>query len=70
MGVPTKALLAWLRSARTHKGSGFYHPPGWGREFSIANLTAELSQRYDRYDYSKPARKKARQQLAKEKRNR
>lgn len=68
--VPTKTLVHWLKEARKHRCGGEYHPPGWGRVFTIANLTAELSQRADRHDYGKPARKKARQELAKARKNR
>ena len=58
---------SWLKVARSHRGSGEFIPAGWSRSFTIDNLVAELSQRADRYDYSKPALKKKRQEKARKK---
>ena len=41
--VPTKQLRAWLKKAR--KDGGAIRPSGWQRDFTVANLTAELARR-------------------------
>lgn len=43
--VPERQLRAWMRKARAH--GGVHHPHGWGRDFTIANLSAELARRRD-----------------------
>jgi hypothetical protein len=60
--VPTIQLKKWLVKAR--KDGGVYQPRGWGRHFTIANLTAELHTRPDRALSTKPYRKALRQQRA------
>ena len=48
MAVPTRRIERWLRTARSHRHFNSFQPRNWGRDFSIANLVAELSQRADR----------------------
>jgi len=48
--VPTERLKRWLDAARRDGGPyGEFRPAGWGRSFTVANLTAELSTRPDRH---------------------
>lgn len=47
--VPTRQLRAWIRKAR-ERGMGL-RPPGYGRDFSVAQLSAELALRPDRDSY-------------------
>jgi len=64
--VPTRQLRAWLRKARTHCWNGEFTPAGWGRSFTIDNLTAELSLRPDKdVPTNKRSMKKVRQERAK-----
>ncbi len=44
--VPERQLRAWMGIARA-KGGGIYQPQGWGRHFTIANMSAELARRRD-----------------------
>lgn len=41
--VPEKQLRAWMKHARND--GGVYRPTGWGRHFTIANMSAELARR-------------------------
>lgn len=55
--VPTKRLLRWRDAAR-RLARGEITPQGWGRSFTIANLTAELSTRSDRHTVSDAKKQK------------
>jgi len=41
--VPERQLRAWMKKARNN--GGVYRPSGWGRHFTIANMSAELARR-------------------------
>ncbi len=41
--VPEAQLRSWMSKAR--RDGGAYKPTGWGREFTIANMSAELARR-------------------------
>jgi len=64
--VTTAQLRSWIRKARENGGE--YHPYGWSRSFTVANLTAELATRPDRRQPNKKDRKALRQAKAKESR--
>jgi len=62
--VPTPVVRVWLQAARL--GGGMFRPRGWGRDFTIENLVAELSQRPDRQAPTKEQRRAARREKARE----
>jgi hypothetical protein len=60
--VPTPVVRGWLKAAR--EGGGAFRPRGWGRDFTIDNLVAEMSQRPDRQAPTKEDRRVARREKA------
>ena len=41
--ISDRRLRVWMKKAR--RNGGVYSPTGWGRYFTIANLSAELARR-------------------------